>query len=100
MISMTYLLLVVMLLLTFIIGGSIGAFIVYKCEERTLRTMLDQCAQLEETNKKLVNEREEYRKTRDMFAVIDDVPEYLRGKYSIPGSANSELEEVYTEIYC
>ena len=91
------------MILMFVAGAAVGALLVYKSEEKNFNAMLNQCAELREAEKKLCEEREEYRRTREMFSIIDDIPEYLKDKYDIPTEETSEKfdegDEDYMEVY-
>lgn len=87
-------------IIALVVGMAVGAIIVYKYEERTIKGMLKQCAMLAEEGHKLQLERDDYERTRTMIDTIDDLPEYLRGKYDISEKQGfTESDEDLTEIY-
>jgi hypothetical protein len=87
----------------FIAGSVFGALIIYKMEEKTFTTMLNQGVELEQAIRETREEREEYRKTRAILSVIDDVPDYLMDKYDVsvsaPTSQSVEVDEDYDAMY-
>lgn len=89
--------------LMFVAGLAVGALLVYKLEEKSFATMMKQCEELRQSEKRLCEEREEYRRTRELFSIIDDVPDYLKDKYDIPETDSNETfaddDEDYTEVY-
>ena len=91
------------LILVFVAGITVGALVVYKMEERAFTTMINQGIELEKATKEAREECEEYRKTRAMMSIIDDVPDYLVDKYDIsigaPVSQTVEIDEDYEAIY-
>ena len=87
----------------FIAGVALGALIIYKMEEKTFTTMLNQGVELEQALREAREERDEYQKTRALLSIIDDVPEYLRDKYDVsvsaPMSQTVEVDEDYDAMY-
>lgn len=84
----------------FVAGFACGALVIYTCESRAFNSMKEQCELLAEEERRLRYEREEFNNTRDMLDTIDDIPEYLRGKYIIPEKNEfTEDDEDVPEIY-
>ena len=84
---------IVWLTLAFAGGVAVGALIIYKREEDTLTTMMNQAVSLTEAEKELRAERDELKRTREIVDTIDNVPEYLRDKYYTNCTTDSEDDE-------
>lgn len=91
------------LVLMFVAGVAVGGLIVFKLEENAFDTMHNQTVELEKATREAREEREEYRKTRAMLSIIDNVPEYLRDKYNITTESSdnqpSAVDEDDIKIY-
>ena len=84
----------------FVAGFVCGALVIYGVEKRAFKLIQEQYEELAEEKRRLRDEREEYTSTRSMFDIIDDLPDYLRDKYTVPTNTNFTYnDEDITEIY-
>lgn len=100
MVCLSYGVLAVCLIGLFLFGVCVGGLVIYKIEEDNFKAMTEQCESICEEEERLRCEREEYYKTRDIIDEIDDLPEYLRGKYYISDTNTfTDSDEDLTEVY-
>jgi hypothetical protein len=86
----------------FALGFAVGALVIYKKEETVLTTLFNECTSLRSAEKELREERDAYRTKLETLKEIEDLPEYLKGKYYVPGTYSDTFTETETddpEIY-